>query len=114
MVPDHKFDDYRGKRVLVMGLGSFGGGIGAVKFLVARGARVTVTDLRPAEKLVESLVELSDTQPERMVLGSHDFADFVETDLVVVNPAVKRTCPYLNASISAGIPVTSANMIQAL
>jgi len=61
MIPDHDFDDYRNRRVLVMGLGSFGGGIGAVKFLVSRGAIVTVTDLRPVGKLTESLEEIRGT-----------------------------------------------------
>lgn len=107
MIPDHDFDDYRNRRVLVMGLGSFGGGIGAVKFLVNRGASVTVTDLRPAEKLAESITELQQTPPDRMVLGRHDEADFIEAELVVVNPAVKRDCPFLNAAIRAGVPVTS-------
>ena len=107
MIPDHDFDDYRSRRILVMGLGSFGGGIGAVKFLVARGAVVTVTDLRPAEKLTESLAELRETPPDRLVLGGHHKSDFRETDLVVVNPAVKRDCPYLNAAIRAGVPITS-------
>lgn len=90
-----------------MGLGSFGGGIGAVQFLVKHGAHVTVTDLRPAEKLTESLDTLRDTPPHRLVLGGHHKEDFVEADLVVVNPAVKRDCPYLNAAIQAGVPVTS-------
>jgi UDP-N-acetylmuramoylalanine--D-glutamate ligase len=107
MIPDHDFEDYRNRRVLVMGLGSFGGGLGAVKFLVARGAIVTVTDLRPAEKLTESLNELRETPPARLVLGGHNEADFLEAELVVVNPAVKRDCPYLNAAIRAHIPVTS-------
>ena len=107
MIPDHDFDDYRNRRILVMGLGSFGGGIGAVKFLVNRGALVTVTDLRPAEKLTESLAELQQTAPERMVLGRHCEADFCDTELVVVNPAVKRDCPYLKAAIRAGVPLTS-------
>ena len=31
--------DFRGKRVTVMGLGSFGGGIGAVRFLIRQGDR---------------------------------------------------------------------------
>lgn len=107
MIPDHDFDDYRGRRVLVMGLGSFGGGIGAVKFLVERGAIVTVTDLRPIEKLTESLNSLRDTPPARIVAGDHDKADFLNTDLVVANPAVKRDCQYLNTAINAGIPTTS-------
>ena len=107
MIPDHPFNDYRNRRVLVMGLGSFGGGIGAVKFLVSRGANVTVTDLRPAEKLAESLAELRDTPPARVVFGGHNEVDFREAELVVVNPAVKRDCPFLNSAIRAGVPVTS-------
>lgn len=107
MISDHNFDDYRHRRVLVMGLGSFGGGIGAVKFLVARGASVTVTDLRPVEKLAESLAELKDTPPDHLVLGGHNEDDFRSADLVVVNPAVKRDCPFLNAAIRAGVPTTS-------
>ena len=107
MIPDHTFDDYRNRHVLVMGLGSFGGGLGAVKFLVERGAIVTVTDLRPLEKLQESLDELKETPPHRLVVGGHHKDDFRSTDLVVVNPAVKRDCPYLNAAIQAGVPTTS-------
>lgn len=107
MIRDHEFEDYRGLNVLVMGLGSFGGGIGAVKFLVERGAHVTVTDLRPIDKLNESLAELRDTPPDRLVLGAHHEDDFRSADLVVVNPAVKREGPYLNAAIEAGVPITS-------
>ena len=107
MIFDHDFNDYRQRRVLVMGLGSFGGGIGAVKFLVSRGALVTVTDLRPVEKLAESLSELKETPPDRLVLGRHDKSDFRSADLVVVNPAVKRDCPFLSEAINAGVPITS-------
>lgn len=38
---------FAGKKVLVMGLGRFGGGVDVVKFLNKAGARVVVTDLRP-------------------------------------------------------------------
>ena len=107
MIPDHPFDDYRGRRVLVMGLGSFGGGTGAVKFLVSRGASVTVTDLRSPEKLADALAELKDTPPDRLVLGIHHEHDFTSADLVVVNPAVRRDNPFLQAALQAGVPITS-------
>ncbi len=107
MIADHPFDDYRNRRILVMGLGSFGGGMGAVRFMGSRGAFVTVTDLRPAEMLAESLFELRETPPDRLVLGRHDIQDFRTAELVVVNPAVKRDCPFLGAAIQAGVPVTS-------
>ena len=43
MTPDHPQRDYRDLNVLVMGLGSFGGGAGVVRFLADRGANVTAT-----------------------------------------------------------------------
>ena len=38
-------------RVTVMGLGSFGGGVGLTRYLVRQGAHVTVTDLQGAEEI---------------------------------------------------------------
>lgn len=37
--------DLRGKRVLVMGLGVHGGGLGVAQWLLGQGAAITVTDL---------------------------------------------------------------------
>ncbi|MEO1993683.1 MAG: hypothetical protein ABGZ17_00230, partial [Planctomycetaceae bacterium] len=50
--------DYRGVRATVMGLGRFGGGVGVTRFLVAHGARVTLTDLRGETQLADSLAQL--------------------------------------------------------
>ena len=38
---------FKNTRVTVMGLGNFGGGVAVVRFMVQRGAQVTVTDLKP-------------------------------------------------------------------
>ena len=53
-----RLNDWRGARVTVMGLGRFGGCLGAIRFLADRGARVTVTDVQPEDRLAESLAEL--------------------------------------------------------
>lgn len=95
-----------GRRVLVMGLGLFGGGVGAVRFLCREGARVTVTDLRPEEALRESLNAL-DSLPVVYRLGGHEAADFRAADLIVANPGVPRSSPYLNVAGERGIPVTT-------
>ena len=95
---------YRGRKVTVMGLGLFGGGRGAVDFLVRRGAEVTVTDLRPLEKLAPA-VERSATLPVRWVLGEHREEDFAGADLVIVNPAVPRTAPLLARCRELGVPL---------
>lgn len=100
-------DSFRNLRVTVMGLGSFGGGVGAVRFLVQSGARVTVTDLRRADELQESVAALAATPPAAWHLGEHHHADFEQADLVVVSPAVPDDSPWLQRARSAGVPITS-------
>ncbi len=96
----------KGQRVTVMGLGLFGGGVGAVRFLVREGAMVTVTDLRP-EKDLRASVRALNGLPVAFVLGGHEETDFRNTDLIVANPAVPRSSPYLKIAESAGVPITS-------
>lgn len=93
-----------GLRATVMGLGHHGGGAASARFLASRGARVTVTDLRPEAELAESTAELRGLGI-RYVLGRHEEADFLEPDLVVKNPAVPLTSPYLKLSRSRSIPI---------
>lgn len=99
--------DYRGRRVTVMGLGSFGGGVGAVRFLAERGARVLVTDTRTETQLGEALADLADCPRVEFRLGEHCEQDFRNADLIVVNPAVKRDNPFLRIARRAGVPLTS-------
>ncbi len=95
------------KRVVVMGLGRFGGGVGVAKYLAARGADVLVTDLLRAGQLHESMTEL-DGLPIRYRLGGHDVGDFTQADLIVVNPSVdRRGNEYLRAAQGAGATLTS-------
>ncbi|HVX86880.1 MAG TPA: UDP-N-acetylmuramoyl-L-alanine--D-glutamate ligase [Phycisphaerae bacterium] len=95
------------KRVLVMGLGRFGGGVGVSRWLVSQGAQVTVNDAARADKLADSLQQLEGL-PITFKLGGHDPADFLAADLLVLNPAVdKRTSEPVQAALRAGIPYTT-------
>lgn len=104
--PDRKFE-FRDKRVLVMGLGLHGGGIGMVKFLAKSGARLTVTDLRSQKILRPALKNLKKLKNIRYVLGRHRKEDFLKTDLIVKNPGVKPDSPFLDIARKKKIPVTS-------
>jgi UDP-N-acetylmuramoylalanine--D-glutamate ligase len=97
-----------GKRVLVMGLGRFGGGVGVSRFLVGEGAQVTVTDSCGQEELSDSLGMLADI-PISFHLGGHKEEDFraVNTDMVVVNPAVRKDSPYLRIARREKLELTS-------
>lgn len=98
-------DDFRGKRVTVLGLGRFGGGIGAAQWLARLGAKVVVTDKQPADALADSIRQL-DGLPIEYRLGEHFESDFTAADLIVISPAIKPDHPMLAAARSAGVPVT--------
>ena len=49
---------FKNKKVLIMGLGLHGGGVGAAKFFCKQGADVLVTDLKSKERLEESIEKL--------------------------------------------------------
>ena len=98
--------DLRGRRVVVMGLGRFGGGVGVTRFLVARGAKVLVTDSDKPEDLRDSVKQLEGLDVA-FKLGGHETNDFADADLIVVNPAVKPGNEYLAAARAAGVPLTS-------
>lgn len=96
-----------GRRVVVMGLGRFGGGVGAVRYLVRCGAAVTVTDLADGASLRESLARIADL-PVRVVLGEHPLGLLEGCDAVVVNPAVDwRRSGFVAEARRRGIVLTS-------
>ena len=99
--------DYRGCHVTVMGLGRFGGGVGAVRFFTERGAAVTVTDVLPKDDLEDALMQIDVAALRDLHLGEHCEEDFRDADLIVVNPAVRADNPYLNIAREECIPLTS-------
>ncbi len=98
---------FEGKKVLVMGLGRFGGGADVVKFACGAGAKVTVTDLATAEKLRESIEQLKNFPEVEYHLGSHNSSDFEKADVVIANPAVPNNNKFLEAARKTGRFVTS-------
>jgi len=98
---------YKDRRATIMGLGHFGGGASAARWLSRRGADVTITDLADETALADSLAGLAEARIGRLHLGGHREADFRETDLVVVNPAVRPDSPFLEIARAAGVRLTS-------
>ncbi|MBI4673862.1 MAG: UDP-N-acetylmuramoyl-L-alanine--D-glutamate ligase [Chloroflexi bacterium] len=100
--------DLKNKRVLVMGLGLHGGGLGVTRWLLKQGARVTVTDLKKADELkstLDALGNVPQTAQLEFVLGEHREPDFENADLVVRNPGVPRESRYLQIARERGIPI---------
>ncbi|MBN2579438.1 MAG: UDP-N-acetylmuramoyl-L-alanine--D-glutamate ligase [Pirellulales bacterium] len=99
--------DYRNRRITVMGLGRFGGGAGAARWLARQGARVTVTDLAGAETLNDSLEKLRGVPIAEYRLGGHREEDFRGAEMVVVNPAVRPGNPLVEIARQAGAVITT-------
>jgi len=83
------------EKVTIMGLGLFGGGLGAAQYFLRKGCTVTITDLKTEEELRPSLEKLAGLRFD-LHLGGHVESDFTGADLVVVNPAIPRTSEYLD------------------
>lgn len=98
--------EFSGKKVLIMGLGTRGGGTASAKFFAKAGAQVTVTDLKPESELKESLNKLRGYKI-KYVLGSHRPEDFRKADLIVKNPDVSRNSSFLKIARRRGIEITS-------
>ena len=96
---------YKNKKVLIFGLGLNQGGVGSAKFFASHGARVRVTDLKTKEVLQTSIDELKQFLDIEYTLGEHKNEDIKWADLIIKNPAVKPTNPYIEYAKKIGKPV---------
>lgn len=98
---------YRNKKVTIMGLGLFGGGVGAARYFAEQGAIVTVTDRRPESDLRPSIEALKN-YPIRFVLGTHETGDFRNIDVLLVNPGVAHDQPLVTMARGSGARIEHA------
>jgi len=95
-------EDYRGRRVLVVGLAR--SGLAAAGFLLRRGAKVRANDAKPVGELSSRVAELAD-QGVEVIAGSHPAGLVSDVDLVVVSPGVPLEVTPLREAREQGIPV---------
>ncbi|MBI5127709.1 UDP-N-acetylmuramoyl-L-alanine--D-glutamate ligase [Candidatus Roizmanbacteria bacterium] len=97
-------EQYQGKKILVVGLGLQGGGVGIAKFFSELGAKVTVTDKKTEKELASSLEALKDYSIT-FRLGGHNMNDFLEADMIFKGPSVLWSAPEVVAAEKKGIPI---------
>lgn len=99
--------EFSGKRIIVMGLGRFGGGIGVTRWLARQGGEVLVTDQAAEADLIESKKKLADIKVIYH-LGGHEVSDLKACDLLVISPAVdKHKSPFVQEAMRLGVPISS-------
>jgi UDP-N-acetylmuramoylalanine--D-glutamate ligase len=90
--------------VLVVGLAREGTAL--ARFLAEHGARVTVTDAKPAEALADSLATLAGL-PVTYVLGDHPLSLLDRVGVAFVSPGVPLEIPLLVEAVRQGLPLSS-------
>lgn len=95
-------DQFKGKNILVFGLGLNKGGVGSALFFAKAGSQVRVTDLKTEEVLKSSLDQLKDFPNISYTLGTHKNEDIDWADLIIKNPAVKPGNPFVEYAQSQG------------
>ncbi len=97
---------FRGRRALLLGLGRFGGGVAAARYLLGEGAEVRIADRCGPDTLRGSLAELGRHDRIEWCLGSEDPTLLRGVDLVVANPAVPQDNVLLLESQARGVEIT--------
>lgn len=90
--------------VVILGLARQGTAL--ARFLVDRGADVTVSDLQGADQLVEQMEELAGL-PIRYVLGEHPLSLLDGADLLCVSGGVPLDIPLVEAARERDIPLSN-------
>ena len=88
--------------IVVVGLGRTG--ISVARFLAAKGARVTATDLAGENGLDPAVKQLR-KQGVKLALGGHSEAAFLAADLIVVSPGVPHTITAIEKAAAKNITV---------
>lgn len=95
---------YFGKKVLIVGLGLQGGGVGIARFFSELGAKVTITDKKDENKLQSSVNKLKGYDIQ-FHLGRHILEDFLEADVIFKGPSVPWTTDEVVEAQKKGIPI---------
>jgi UDP-N-acetylmuramoylalanine--D-glutamate ligase len=100
-------DELTGKRLVILGLARQGKAL--AQFAAGVGAEVVVSDLRPAEKLGDTLEELAGLEIET-VLGDHPMSLLEKTDVLAISGAVPADSPLVQAAHKQGVRVTNDSL----
>jgi len=92
------------KKVLVVGMAE--SGIAATRFLLARGAKVVVSELKGEEVVAEKAMALR-ALGATVETGGHSRESFLSAELIVVSPGVPLGIPGLAEARRKNIPIIS-------
>jgi UDP-N-acetylmuramoylalanine--D-glutamate ligase len=96
--------ELRGKNIVVVGMARTG--IATARFLLDRGARVTVSEAKPEAQLPAEVLALAQ-QGVLLETGGHRMETLLGAELIVVSPGVPLDIAPLRAADNSGIEIIS-------
>jgi UDP-N-acetylmuramoylalanine--D-glutamate ligase len=103
---------FKGKKITIMGLGLLGRGIGYTKFLAECGADIIVTDLKTKEQLKASVeaiknyeLKIKNKNKIKFVLGEHKLEDFKNRDMIIKSAGVPLDSMYIQEAKKNNISI---------
>lgn len=100
---------WKGKKVLILGLGQYakGSGISAAVFLAQQGAILRVTDQKTENDLKANVTRLKRFKNIKFILGKHRDEDIRWADVIVRNPRVRPSSKEMILASKLGKPIES-------
>ena len=105
--PDIDPSRLAGTRVTIVGLGKGRTSAGLARYLVERGARVTITDPKGRTDLAEGIGRLGDLPAELVLAPASDDTALNAPDLVFFIPGQRPRSATVQRAIARGIPVAT-------
>lgn len=100
--------DWQGKKVII--LGAARQGLALTRYLSGFGAAVTLTDIRPADKLTKEIESLRNFQVE-MVFGEHPLSLLDKAEIVCLSGGIPLTIPFVEEAKHRQIPLSNDSQI---
>ncbi len=100
--------NWNGVRVVIIGAARQG--LALARYLVGQGARVTLTDQRPAEQLEGARAALNGFDVT-WVTGGHPLTLLEQCDLLCLSGGVPPTLPIVQQALLLGIPLTNDSQL---
>lgn len=97
--------DFKDKTVAILGFGVEG--ISTTRFVVTRGAMVTIFDQKEEKDLDQEAVVEAKKLGATFTLGKDSFEKLLGMDVIVRSPGLKRSLPILQAAEKKGVIITS-------
>jgi len=110
IVIEDMLKDWSGRKVLILGAARQGAAL--ARYLAQRGARVTINDYLPAEKLGTAMDSLRDLGTRvHWVTGGHPVEALDQVDLVCISGGVPLENPIVKRAQERGIPLSNDSQI---